>query len=208
MLATAQQAANALDRAQQHEGERRAREHLAFISRASEILGGSLDLDATLRAPRGGRGPRGQRLVHRRPRRRGRASAERRRRAHRPRQGQARRARCGSAIRPTRREPRGRERDPHGPARALSRGSPRSCSSEGARDEEHLRMMRELGLVLGDGRPAARPWADSRRDHLRLRGVRAPLQRGTTSPSRRSSPGMPRSRSTTRRATCASTARP
>jgi PAS domain S-box-containing protein len=48
MLATAQQAANALDRAQQHEGERRAREHLAFISRASEILGGSLDLDATL----------------------------------------------------------------------------------------------------------------------------------------------------------------
>ena len=48
MLATAQQAANALDRARQHEGERRAREHLAFISRASEILGGSLDLDATL----------------------------------------------------------------------------------------------------------------------------------------------------------------
>ena len=49
MLATAQQAANALDRAQQHEGERRAREHLAFVSRASEILGGSLDLDTTLR---------------------------------------------------------------------------------------------------------------------------------------------------------------
>jgi PAS domain S-box-containing protein len=48
MLATAQQAANTLDRAQQHEGERRAREHLAFISRASEVLGGSLDLDATL----------------------------------------------------------------------------------------------------------------------------------------------------------------
>ena len=48
MLATAQHAANALDRAQQHEGERRAREHLAFISRASEILGGSLDLDTTL----------------------------------------------------------------------------------------------------------------------------------------------------------------
>ena len=48
MIATAQQAANALDRAQQHEDERRAREHLAFISRASEILGGSLDLDATL----------------------------------------------------------------------------------------------------------------------------------------------------------------
>jgi PAS domain S-box-containing protein len=49
MLATAQQAANALERVQLHEAEREARERLAFIARASEILGESLELDETLR---------------------------------------------------------------------------------------------------------------------------------------------------------------
>jgi PAS domain S-box-containing protein len=49
MLATAQQAANALERTRLHEAERRAREQLAFIARASEILGSSLDPSETLR---------------------------------------------------------------------------------------------------------------------------------------------------------------
>ena len=49
MLATAQQAANALERTKLHENERRARDQLAFIARASEILGSSLDSGETLR---------------------------------------------------------------------------------------------------------------------------------------------------------------
>jgi PAS domain S-box-containing protein len=50
MLATAQQAANALERTKLHEAERRARDQLAFIARASEILGSSLDPGETLQA--------------------------------------------------------------------------------------------------------------------------------------------------------------
>ena len=48
MIAAAQQAANALERAKLHEAERTARERLAFIARTSEILGESLELDETL----------------------------------------------------------------------------------------------------------------------------------------------------------------
>ena len=48
MLAAAQQAANALGRAQLHDREQRVRERLTFIAEASEILSGSLDPDATL----------------------------------------------------------------------------------------------------------------------------------------------------------------
>ncbi|HEX6117491.1 MAG TPA: SpoIIE family protein phosphatase [Solirubrobacterales bacterium] len=50
MLAMAQQAANALERTKLHELERRARDQLAFIARASEVLGSSLDPDETLQA--------------------------------------------------------------------------------------------------------------------------------------------------------------
>jgi serine phosphatase RsbU (regulator of sigma subunit) len=49
MLATVQQAANALERTKLHENERRARDQLAFIARSSEILGSSLDPGETLR---------------------------------------------------------------------------------------------------------------------------------------------------------------
>jgi PAS domain S-box-containing protein len=49
MFAATQQAANALERAKLHEAEREARQRLAFIVRASEILGESLELDETLR---------------------------------------------------------------------------------------------------------------------------------------------------------------
>ena len=49
MLATAQQAANALERTKLHEAERQARDQLAFIARASEILGSSLDAGETLK---------------------------------------------------------------------------------------------------------------------------------------------------------------
>ena len=48
VLSTAQQAANALERTKLHENERRARDQLAFIARASEILGSSLDPGETL----------------------------------------------------------------------------------------------------------------------------------------------------------------
>jgi PAS domain S-box-containing protein len=48
MIAATQQAANALERVKLHEAEREARDKLAFIARASEILGESLDLDETL----------------------------------------------------------------------------------------------------------------------------------------------------------------
>lgn len=48
LLAATQQAASALARAQLHDREERARERLAYIAEASEVLAGSLDLDATL----------------------------------------------------------------------------------------------------------------------------------------------------------------
>jgi PAS domain S-box-containing protein len=48
MLATAQQAAHALDRSRLHENEQRARQRLGFIARASEFLGASLDPDEIL----------------------------------------------------------------------------------------------------------------------------------------------------------------
>ena len=48
----------------------------------------------------------------------------------------------------------------------------------GARDAEHLEIIREPGPVLGDDRPAAGAQSDARRDHLRVRGVRAPVRRG------------------------------
>jgi len=48
MIAATQQAANALERAKLHDAERSARERLAFIARASEILGESLELEETL----------------------------------------------------------------------------------------------------------------------------------------------------------------
>ena len=48
LLAAAQQAANALARARLHESERRTRERLAFLAEASEVLSGSLELEPTL----------------------------------------------------------------------------------------------------------------------------------------------------------------
>src|SRR5436190_2556331 len=48
ILAAVQQAAHALDRAKLYEAERRGRERLAFVARASETLSRSLDLDETL----------------------------------------------------------------------------------------------------------------------------------------------------------------
>jgi PAS domain S-box-containing protein len=145
MLATAQQAANALDRAQQHEGERRAREHLAFISRASEVLGGSLDLDATLQRLASIAVPevsdwcavdlvddgeiRNVAVAHADPTKVQLAQELRER------------------YPPTREEPRG-------VANVLRTGQPELYSRipeellrEGAHDEEHLELMKDLGLV-------------------------------------------------------------
>ena len=48
LLAASQQAANALARARMHENERRTNERLAFLAEASEILSGSLELEPTL----------------------------------------------------------------------------------------------------------------------------------------------------------------
>ena len=48
LLAASQQAANALARARLHENERRTNERLAFLAEASEILSGSLELEPTL----------------------------------------------------------------------------------------------------------------------------------------------------------------
>lgn len=49
LLAASQQAANAVARARLRESERRARDRLAFLAQASEVLASSLDLDTTLR---------------------------------------------------------------------------------------------------------------------------------------------------------------
>ena len=49
LLAAAQQAAYALERARLYETQRLARERLAFLAEASELLAGSLDPDASLR---------------------------------------------------------------------------------------------------------------------------------------------------------------
>jgi PAS domain S-box-containing protein len=145
MLATAQHAANALDRAQQHEGERRAREHLAFISRASEILGGSLDLETTLQrlaavavpevsdwcsvdlADDGG--IRSVAVAHAEPDK----------------------VRLAEELRE--RYPPDPD-EPTGLPNVIRTGHPELYSripeellTEGARDEEHLRILRELGLT-------------------------------------------------------------
>jgi PAS domain S-box-containing protein len=49
LAAVAQQASFTLERARLYEAERQARERLAFLAEATELLSGSLDLDATLR---------------------------------------------------------------------------------------------------------------------------------------------------------------
>jgi serine phosphatase RsbU (regulator of sigma subunit) len=49
LTAAAQQAAYTLERARLYEAQRLARERLSFLAEASELLAGSLDLDATLR---------------------------------------------------------------------------------------------------------------------------------------------------------------
>ncbi len=48
MISVAHQAASALERVKLHDAEREVRDRLAFIARASEILGESLELDETL----------------------------------------------------------------------------------------------------------------------------------------------------------------
>ncbi len=118
-----------------------------FLAEASRVLADSLDYEATLAtiAQAGGAG-RG-RLVRRRPRRRPPVRGPARRgRARRPGQGRARRRSSPSAT---------------PPRRASTAGSTRCCTTgesqlwphipdallvEAAQDEEHLRMIRELGM--------------------------------------------------------------
>ena len=111
------------------------------------------------------------------------------------------RGRAQGALRPRARRalparPHGAHRraggHPHRALRALHRDPRPSSWKRGAVDAEHLRIIRELQLRLGDGGAAARPRSHLRRDDVRLRRVRAPLHRRTTSPSRRTSRGARR----------------
>ena len=122
------------------------------------------------------RRPADRGLVRGRAGRRGRRAAQRRRRARRPATGPARRGAARALP--------GRPRRRTGVPNVIRTGEPELYPEipdellvEAARDEEHLRLMRELGLVSAMVVPLKARGRRARRDHLRRLRVGPPLRR-------------------------------
>ena len=117
-----------------------------FLAEASEMLGSSLDYAQTLQNVAWSVVPAARRLVHRRPRRRGRPARARRRRAFRSRAPRARRAAAARTSRSSSIPPARSAACCRPGARRCSPRSPTSCSSTAARDDEHLALLRGMRI--------------------------------------------------------------
>ena len=152
--------------------ERRQREEAhAFLDAASQVLAA---LDGPGRDARGGRAARRSRArglvlgpARRRP-------ARGRRRPRRPREGPLGARAAGALPARPRRADRRARRDPLRPLRALPGDRPRAARGRRARRGADPARPRAAD-ALGDGRPADRPRAHARRDHVRLGRVGPPV---------------------------------
>ena len=148
-----------------------------FLAEAGQVLATSLDYEQTLAARGAHDRPRARGLVRDRDGRRARRVAPGRGRPRRP-------GKVQMAHDLRRRYPP----DPDGPTGvpAILRGGPAELYTEipaelierAAQDEEHLRLIRELGMRSAMAVPMRIGDADARRRHARLGRERPPLRRG------------------------------